>query len=75
MILRRLARPFYPLFAPYPHNVRKAFKQRGAHLGADGLTPHSTRTLPARPSFMSHGSDFISSLNAQPPAGPVNFFR
>lgn len=75
MILRRLARPFYSLFAPCRHNVRQAFKQRGAHQGADGLTPRSSRTLPALPTSMSHGSDIISPLTAQPPAGPVSFFR
>jgi hypothetical protein len=75
MILRRLARPFYPLFASYCHNRSKAFEQRGARRGADGLTCRSTRTQPALPSSMSHRTDSTSSLIALPPAGPVSFFR
>ena len=41
----------------------------------EGLTLRSTRTLPARSSSTSHGSEFSSSLNILSPAGPVNFFR
>ena len=40
-----------------------------------GLTPRSTRTQPAPPTSLSHGSDFISSSTILPPVGPVTFIR
>jgi len=40
-----------------------------------GLTPRSTRTQPALPTSMSHGSESPSPLTIRPPVGPVNFFR
>jgi len=71
-----MSRQTFPIHLHLVLSVFPLFQGNDATMNLNiGLTPRSTRTLPAPPSSTSHGSDFSSSLNILSPAGPVNCFR